>query len=255
MMLAAQFARPERSLLSTMALTRRTLAELGRALAAVYDRSEFGALFFEFDVESSDPRGARLGRAIGLIKALESTNDKDTFSREILGLTERTLNVGAYQHETLIAYLRIDGYEYTNNRLVPTTPSPAALGPELSALEKRLEVLPSEAAASHYRQAVDNFVDRNWEACNSQIRSFVEDLMIAVSRSHTGKERGDPVAALQDLKTSEYLDDAEFNQFKAFWQGIQDKGPHRGLSDEAEALFRLHMATTIASYLLSKNDN
>ena len=46
-----------------MALTRRTLAELGRALAAVYNQSELDVLFFEYGVESTDPQGARLKRS------------------------------------------------------------------------------------------------------------------------------------------------------------------------------------------------
>ena len=235
-----------------MALTRRTLAELGRTLAAVYNQSELDVLFFEFGVESTDPQGARLKRSVGLIKALESRNDEETFSREILRLTERMLSVGAYHHEALIECLRIEGFEFAGNQLVPTTPSPAAMGPELSALEEQLHRLSLETCSAHYRQAVDNFVCRNWEACNSQIRPFVEDLIISIGTSHTRKKRNDPVAALQDLKASRDLDDAEFNQLKAFWQGIQDNGPHHGLSDEAEALFRLHMATTIARYLISK---
>ena len=94
--------------------------------------------------------------------------------------------------------------------MVPTTPAPAALGPELSQLESDLEKRGFDPAVTHYRQAVDNFVGRYWEAANGQIRSFAEDLFIGVGGLLTGENRSDPIAALQDLRNAQYLDAPEF---------------------------------------------
>ena len=85
-------------------------------------------------------------------------------------------------------------------------------------------------AAAHYRQAYESFVAGNWEAANGQVRSFVEDVLIEVGRRETSKVRSDPSASLQDLRSQGFLDDPEWQTFKGFWQGIQDRGPHRGLS-------------------------
>ncbi|MBI3769439.1 MAG: hypothetical protein HY271_13250 [Deltaproteobacteria bacterium] len=73
-----------------------------------------------------------------------------------------------------------------------------------------------------------------------------------LAKAKTGRIRRDPTAALQDLRIGGLLDHAEEQMFKAFWQGIQDSGPHPGLSEEQEALFRLHVATAIGRYLLHK---
>jgi hypothetical protein len=126
------------------------------------------------------------------------------------------------------------------------------MGEQISRLEQELGNSGLSTAAEHYRQAVENFLDRNWEAANGQTRSFIEEFLIARNARITGQQRTDPLAALQDLRQTAYIDDAEWNQLRGFWAGIQDNGPHRGLSSDQEALFRLHSATAFARYLLSK---
>ena len=41
--------------------------------------------------------------------------------------------------------------------------------------------------------------------------------------------------------------------FRYFWGGIQDKGPHTGLTTHDEALYRLHVGTAIGHYLVNSN--
>jgi hypothetical protein len=108
-------------------------------------------------------------------------------------------------------------------------------------------------AAEHYRQAHESFTASNWEAANSQIRSFMENLLIELGKRETSKVRPDPSAALQDLRDQGFIDNPEWQMLRGFWQGIQDRGPHHGLSHEQEALFRLHVATSIARYLIHKS--
>lgn len=108
-------------------------------------------------------------------------------------------------------------------------------------------------AAEHYRQAHESFTASNWEAANGQIRSFMEDLLIELGKRETSKTRPDPSAALQDLRDQGFIDHPEWQMFRGFWQGIQDNGPHHGLSYEQEALFRLHSATSITRYLIHKS--
>lgn len=212
------------------------------------------ALFYEFTLESEDPGGSVRKRSVAFMRALESSrgpNETEAAAREI---TEQLLSRRYPPHllEKLVEHWRIAGYEISEQKLFPTTPGPTALGPEISKLERELQSRQIEPAATHYRQAVENFVERNWESSNGQVRSFLEDFLIKVGKTLSRRERSEPVAALQDLKNADYLDDAEFNQIKAFWAGIQDNGPHRGLSDEEESLFRLHVATCLARYLLFK---
>jgi hypothetical protein len=99
--------------------------------------------------------------------------------------TENVLFVAPF-----VAALQADGLEFRDGKLVPTTPGPASLGPERSILEQELVRLGAEVAATHYRQAAENFADGNWEACNGQIRrSWKTCLLLAASvRAGGGSE-------------------------------------------------------------------
>lgn len=108
-------------------------------------------------------------------------------------------------------------------------------------------------AAEHYRQVLESFTASNWEAANGQIRSFMENLLIELGKQETSKGRSDPSAALQDLRDQGFIDNPEWQMVRGFWQSIQDNGPHHGLSYEQEALFRLHVATSIARYMIHRS--
>ena len=145
--------------------------------------------------------------------------------------------------------LGIEGIEHRDSRLIPATPGPVNVASEISVLESELQQRGYSIAVSHYRQAVDNFVDGNWEASNGQVRSFIEDLFVIAGAS-AGFSKGEPRAALDFLRDNQRIDTKQWNLFRAYWDEIQDNGPHRGLSDPEEALFRIHMGTALARYLL-----
>ena len=108
-------------------------------------------------------------------------------------------------------------------------------------------------ALTHYQQAHRNFTDGHYEACNGQIRSFIENLIPEICKQVTQKEfHNNPPAALQNLRQNGKVDGNEEGTFKNFWNHIQDGGPHQGLTSASEALYRLHMATAMARYLMEK---
>jgi hypothetical protein len=108
-------------------------------------------------------------------------------------------------------------------------------------------------AATHYRQAVDNFTDGNFEACNGQLRSFLEDLIKGAARLRGLPQAAGPQAALDHLRNvANVLDAEEWAVMRALWGAAQDNGPHAGLKDAEEARFRLHTATAAGRYLLKK---
>jgi hypothetical protein len=152
----------------------------------------------------------------------------------------------------MLASLEVDGLAVRDGRLIPTTPGPATLGPEISGLESDLQTAGLGVALRHYQQANDNLAQGNFEAANGQVRSFVEDLAISVCRLVTTREFNDASAALQHLRQSGFLDASEFNTCRGFWDASHTNGPHHGLSNQDEALFRLHVATAIGRYLLRK---
>ena len=244
-----------------MRLSRRTLVALADALSG-NGHTWFNKKFYELGLESADPGGNLGTRALGLVRALENPShapaeqgpDEKEREATLLELAEDSIRTRPIGSNLLEDALKVDGFEYQDGRLVPTTPEPVALAPEISALESGLSASGFQTAATHYRQAVDNLTDGNAEACNGQVRSYLEDLFCELGARYTGKKRDDPAASLSDLRDAGYLDWAEWNTFRGFWQACQDKGPHRGLSDFEEALYRTHVATAVGRYLLSKLD-
>ncbi|NOX36714.1 MAG: hypothetical protein GXO78_04175 [Calditrichaeota bacterium] len=135
--------------------------------------------------------------------------------------------------------------------MIPTTPAPATLGPEITILETKLDQLGFDVARRHYNQSYTSFVDGRWEACNGQLRSFMEDFLIQLAKSQSGQIRSDPNAALDDLRGN-LLNNKEWNLGRSIWAILHTSGAHAGISDYDEALFRLHIATSYANYLLKK---
>jgi hypothetical protein len=218
-------------------------------------------LFLEFGIESSDPqardeKATKPARLAALLKALEEKCEAVGDDHLLLELIERSLreSPGAWPQErsALTAALKLDGFELVDDSLVVTTPEPAALAPHISLLEYELGQRQLKVASEHYRQAVDNFTRANFEAANGQTRSFLENLFITLCEQRCGTKCTNPNAALQHLRDKGQIDGGEWNNFRAFWNDIQDNGPHQGLSADHEALYRLHVATAIARYLLQK---
>ena len=236
-----------------MTISRRTLAALAEAIDLRITQAVMDGLVFEFNAEESDTGGSVKKRAVAFVRHLTEHIDEKGILDAVIDLVPR-LHVTNDHPITarLLETLRLDGYEVVGNNLIPTTPEPAALGPQVSMLEHDMDNRGLLTAVSHYRQAVENFVSGNWEAANGQVRSFFENLTISLNTTATGKSRNEPLAALQDLRQASLIDDAEWNQLRGFWSGIQDNGPHHGLSSNEEALFRLHAATALSRYLLAK---
>jgi hypothetical protein len=235
-----------------MKYSDQTIAELRRALAAVVStNAELDNLFLEFGLSYDQFGGGIQRHSNALVSTLcERPDADDALTRVVEYVLEHD-----YRDRTkrLLQLLRLDGFEWHKEKLIPTTPQPAALAKELSQLELDLQSLVLNVAAAHYRQAHESFAVSNWEAANGQIRSFMENLLIELGKQETSKARPDPAAALQDLRDQGFIDHPEWQMFRSFWQGIQDNGPHHGLSHEQEALFRLHVATSIARYLIHKS--
>lgn len=234
-----------------MPFTRKTLARLTEAVSERFTHPQISNLYLEFSVD--DPRdGNKLTRIQGLVRAIEAGRAETAPDEALVDLANRVLNSedAREQYTALLASLAIDGFEWGQDSLVPSMPLPAQPAPEVTALETDLNrhVLP--VAANHYRQAIDNFVDRNYEAANGQLRSFLEALFQSVAISAGAQDNVGAGAAVVYLQREGVLDDAESQILRGIWAGAQDNGPHAGLTNEAEARFRLHTATAAARYLL-----
>lgn len=213
-------------------------------------------LFFEYSVQSEDSSGNLPTRALALIQGVEETNDRDdadrVYTEVIENLLSRPGTVGNTDIGRLKAALAADGFEFLESRLVPFTPGLTSQGNPVSAMELKLARYGLETELTHYKQAVDNFVDGNWESTNSQIRSFFEGLLPQLCLCRTGQSSKGPIAALQHLRNQGELSEKEFNLLRAFWNAIQGNGPHSGQSLQEEAHMRLQVATSLADFLMSR---
>ena len=240
-----------------MPFTRRTLARLVEAIADQFGHARISNLFFEYSVDAHDPgTGSKATRSLQLIRAIEAGRAEIPADEALVELANRSLaNEYARQnHTALLASLAVDGYEWGGDSLVSAMPVPAQPAPQVSALEMELDGHRLVVAATHYRQAIDNFVDGNFEAANGQLRSFLEALFQGVGVSNGAQANVGVSAAVLHLRRLGLLDDAECQFLRAFWAGVQDNGPHAGLSNEEEARFRLHAATAVARYILRKGN-
>lgn len=209
-------------------------------------------LFFEHGLERYDPNGNKLARSTALLRAIETHADDP--NQIVIEIIERLFANDYYRDMSPALHhaLRLDGFVFQNGHLVHGEPGPVALAPEISILEDALQIQQLGVALQHYRQAVDNFTRERLEACNGQLRSFLEALFIETGRRLTNQNSANANAALQRLRNGEHLDQAEWNMFRHFWGGIQDNGPHAGLTDHDEALYRLHISTAMGRYLVKK---
>jgi hypothetical protein len=86
-------------------------------------------------------------------------------------------------------------------------------------------------ALSHYRQAVRNFVNEDFEAANGQLRSMFESVIIhfAIAKGFSQKKQGEGGNAIAYLRDNGYLPERDGGDFvRGLWWMIQTNGPHPG---------------------------
>jgi len=243
----------------SLRVSRRTLVSLARVLSEVHSHTTIDTLAYELGLEQAAVGQNKLARCVALVRALEAACTQANDDRSLLELVQNTLaSLNSWQRGNLgnlpglLAALMVDGFEFRDKTLLPTTPGPATLAPQVSALEQDLESRGLVVAAAHYRQASENLVQGNFEASNGQIRSFLENLFISTCARVTERNFPDPTAALQHMRNEGLLEPSEWNTCRGLWDLSQTNGAHHGLSNSEEALFRLHFATALARYLLHR---
>jgi len=240
-----------------MSFSPRTFGQLAREVAEVFSHAELAIVFYELELTGRDPGGStnRQLRTLALIRAVRESFEPGRQEEVFRELATRVLaNPHTRdQRKALFAALAADGYEWSDslNGVVTSTPGPASLAEAASAFEAELAGHGFDVASVHYRQAVENFSEGNFEACNGQLRSYFEAL-VKISAERLGQTQSPGVQAALDYMRGSTLDNEEWAVFRALWAGSQDNGPHAGLSDQEESRFRLHTTTAAGRYLIRK---
>lgn len=248
-----------------MRFSGKTLSLLTQLIQCKYStHNDIELLIQEFDLIEKIQATSASDKARWFVQFLgQEANQDSQKEKKINELIERVIGnltvVNLHSGRTSIynqfkESLMLDGFVINESlRLLPHTPEPASLSPQLSKLEQNLECYRLSVALAHFQQAYRSFTDGQYESCNAQIRSFTENLIQEICKKITGKEfPNNPPAALQNLQQNSKIDHHEEGMFRNFWSHIQDEGPHQGLTSPSEALYRLHMATVMARYLMEK---
>lgn len=243
----------------------RSLGALVEAIATGYTDTRMGTLFLNAEADGWAPEKwpNKEGRIQRLLDALRKDGSAEA-DAAALELARLALEAGAPSPggrtqiiwwEPLRDALAADGWEYdvASARLTAVVPG-VAVPEQLNGLEAELKKRGWTTAAGHFRQAVDGFGAANWATVNSQIRSYLEDMLPRAAEAASGKRPSSPRAALDALDKGVLLD-GEFEFLKGLWALCQPRGSHPGLSDRAESTFRLMTVTAESRFLLGRLDD
>ncbi len=110
-------------------------------------------------------------------------------------------------------------------------------------------------ALNHYRQAVQNFVEENFEAANGQLRTMLESVIIhfAEAKGFPRTKQGDGGNAIAYLRDNGHLPERDGGDFvRGLWSITHTNGPHPGTTTAGEVHFRMLTLTGAARYLLDR---
>ena len=266
-------------------LSRPTVGLLAEVATALYTRTEFARLFdrcgLEYDERGSLAKDALVHQT--LRRAQTKADKADARARKGLLKFVRIILEQKYDpasswsgriSKNQLAEIRealfADGYDLrvsvTENlmpgesrpvsaQILPTDAITVPLGDEITSLEAKLSEEGYTVAATHYRQAVSNLTDHQYEAANSQLRSMLEELVIRVAVDHTGYRDSGKASqgglAITHMLGNGLPDKDLGNALKGIWDLSHTRGSHPGKSDADEARIRMCLLTSVARLLLN----
>jgi len=156
-----------------------------------------------------------------------------------------------------------DGFRLEDGELIRTFETEIDFSKNETLLERLLNKHNLDVAKGHYKQANNAFNRGDWAACNSQLRSYVEELLNKIAEKITGNTFAtshDAKIALSKCNPpifykplNEWLDDGK-GFFETFWRRLHPAGSHPGLSDEDDSIFRLNLVQISTLEVLRRYD-
>ena len=240
-----------------MIFDRRAYIKFARTIENTLRHSEIDQLAKLYELENNIEGGNKTDKSTSLVQIVESRVDSVSHDLDLKNfiedyfsyLSEYKISNNQYVEE-LINLLESYGYSVKDGKILEINPEPISVVEELSEIENNLDNLGFSIALNHFQQAIDNYSNSNYESCNSQIRSFLEDFFIQFTKVKTDDDFTDPNSALQHLKNNEIIDPNEWNLARSLYSMCCTNGSHRGLSNKEEALFRLHFSTSLTQLFI-----
>jgi hypothetical protein len=189
---------------------------------------------------------------------------KDVRTKSLLEKLERYLNLDGYS----LAFGDAEGLWNTRRAILGFTvsmPGFVKLPESSSEVDRLLNANGFEVAKRHLDSARDNITQGDWEAANSQCRTFLEALTDAIADDLYGADATalqGGLAKRQLLATRGFIS-REKHEFgdgngQAFLPGLakllHPDGAHPGISNQPDALFRLQAVVVTARWLLKRHE-
>ncbi|GCD12767.1 hypothetical protein Ctaglu_43900 [Clostridium tagluense] len=156
-----------------------------------------------------------------------------------------------------------DGFVIDDGKLLRTFDTDIDFNNNETLLENLLNKHNFDIAKGHYNQASNAFNRGDWAACNSQLRSYVEELLNKLAKKITGNTPASSQEAKITLskceppifykQLNEWLDNGQ-GFFETFWKRLHPEGSHPGLSDEHDSIFRLNLVQIATLEVLRRYD-
>jgi hypothetical protein len=241
----------------------RTVGVLIEAIDSAYSRAQIITLLLKAEADGWEPATAdSKERLLQLVFKEMRRADTDGAGRGARDLAQMVMEkispppIGRSHWEARWTALRdalaADGWEFDpdSSRLTPIVPG-VSMPESLGGLEAELDERGWSTAELHFRRAANGLGDGEWESANSQLRSFLEDLLPNIAEEATGKRPKNARAAIQALPDA-LVDPGERELVKGLWALCNERGSHPGESNPVEATFRLMTVTATARLLLSR---
>lgn len=258
--------------------SKATLMDIMSLLQGIKSHSELNTYFFRYGLEHVSVGSSKEQRVFSVAKHLFD-NPKipgimsNNLAYEIVEDVVQTISKNPYHYDDVtnefIKYPQLrrlllkDGFVIQDNKLIRTFESDLDFNHNETLLEKILNKHNLATAKGHYAQANNAFNRGDWAACNSQLRSYVEELLNKLAEKITGITPDSSQAAKIALSKStppifykelnEWLDNGQ-GYFETFWKRLHPHGSHPGLSDEEDSIFRLNLVQISTLEILKRFD-
>lgn len=270
---------------------RMTIVAAVEVIAEFHSHDDMHVLEVQWDIDSNSPVSSKAARVASWakkavtedIKVLTRTGEADLAR----ALVELAITAPKNKRESdcwfkLVAGLKFDGFEiqevideewngwgqetetYVLERMLPEDIPELNFGQSKSEVERLLDVNNLAVAKGHLQQGVSAFHRGDWAAANSQIRTFFESFLMEIAEK-LGMESGHSLeGAIQFLgqKVDPLFFSSEYNEYssdsnkqryiRGLVQRLHPHGPHPGLSEIDDAIFRLQITMITARLLLRR---
>ncbi|WP_375176060.1 hypothetical protein [Pseudooceanicola sp.] len=254
---------------------------------AIKTNVDLESILIEYGLSDFVPAGGSIAKTLLNLKNFAAQNPtfmvrtdygEKTLSELLIGEAIRLggRNVGTEQWKKLERYLNLDGFallkdvkqgmfndEVTVTGFTVAMPGFVALPETGSEVDILLERNGFSVAQRHLASAKENIAQADWEAANSQCRTFLEALTDAISDKLYPTEAASRASGLQkrQLLADHGFLSREKHEFgdgnkQSFLPGLakllHPDGAHPGISTQHDAMFRLQLVVVTARWLLKR---